>query len=726
MAVILAVAGVAAAVDAPIPIDGLDQRARARLHTVRLRIEPTVDTDPALCRSLDSSGLDVRLGGERIAPAWIRLERERQPAAHALLLDASHSMVGRMDYVRDAATAYVDRLRPDLERALVATFDESVVLVQGMTGDRVRLADAIQRVRMGGWTSLYDGLYYTMHELRTHPERPVIVLLTDGIDTASLHDQDDVRRLVDSRPDLTIFVVALPLPPGVWPGDHPFLKRLTRRTHGRFFDVPTSGGLEDIFLRIREILDSEATLTFVDPDPEAEPGRVRVSSKLAGCKVKIIDPRDAEPPASDRLPLDTTTADLPQVLPYPPGPDYRELDDQPFVEWFNRCGDEVDPAALKTANWYVEAGADRLHGCGLDITMERGALKLTSRPFEIRLPRLDDLPDRPEQALDALARFALTTRDSDVKRDARKRPEDAHARPYDDYSGLVHGRVLLESREALARSLFLYEEYRDWVMQRLHDEAGQMLDALRDKLRLHAGELPAADLETILLSTDEAQEILRRAGTPSGIDVQRYLTAWLGDISAHDLFVRWEIERLNLMLSDPDDAGSLDAFHEEWTALRKVFFVPSYARMLTLLSPVYDRRRERVGFYRVILPRPSWFGPRLKGWKKHPEFVDLPLDLVPTLPLGYWALALALADDASVAATLRDGAYRVTGLRYELLDKARHQAPRKAFRHTRVTIELQSTSAATSPPPELVLSAEIDLDHGHPPPILEQLEISKR
>ena len=90
------------------------------------------------------------------------------------------------------------------------------------------------------------------------------------------------------------------------------------------------------------------------------------------------------------------------------------------------------------------------------------------------------------------------------------------------------------------------------------------------------------------------------------------------------------------------------------------------------------------------------------------------------------ALAQALDDDASLAATLGDEDYRVTGLRYELLDKARHQAPRRAFRRTRVTMELQPASATSSPQSEIVLSAEIDLDHRYPQPVLEQLEISRR
>ncbi len=83
----------------------------------------------------------------------------------------------------------------------------------------------------------------------------------------------------------------------------------------------------------------------------------------------------------------------------------------------------------------------------------------------------------------------------------------------------------------------------------------------------------------------------------------------MGDIPTHDLFVRWEIERINRALLR-DEPIPDDAFPEEWRALRRLFFVPSYARVLALLAPVYDPERDVIGFYRVVLPRPSWFARR--------------------------------------------------------------------------------------------------------------------
>ena len=186
--------------------------------------------------------------------------------------------------MRAAASRYVEQLRPDHENALVVSFDESVLLHQGVTADRDRLIEAIARVRMGHSTSMLDGLYYVVRELSTHRERPVVLLLTDGVDTTSLYERDDVRRLAASRPDLSVFSIGLGLPqiqssgPSGLNSSKRFLQRLSAATNGKFFDVPTGGRLDRVYTRIREMLDNEAILTVTDPRPEAKPGTLTVRS----------------------------------------------------------------------------------------------------------------------------------------------------------------------------------------------------------------------------------------------------------------------------------------------------------------------------------------------------------------------------------------------------------------------------------------------------------------
>jgi len=236
------------------PDDQLEEYAKVRVRTVRIRIEPGRLSTPGECLQLGVRDLKVTLRGKRIKPSALRFEREPQRAVHALLIDTSGSMLGHLGHARQAASEYVKRLRPDLDRAMIVTFDESVVLVEGLTSDRDRLVESMNGMRIAGSTSMLDALYYSMMELRAQRERPVIVVLTDGVDTSSLVERQEVLELVERTPELSVFSIGLGLPYArklsargtAWwksppSGSHGFnstkrfLQRLSTRTNGSFF-----------------------------------------------------------------------------------------------------------------------------------------------------------------------------------------------------------------------------------------------------------------------------------------------------------------------------------------------------------------------------------------------------------------------------------------------------------------------------------------------------------
>ena len=55
--------------------------------------------------------------------------------------------------------------------------------------------------------------------------------------------------------------------------------------------------------------------------------------------------------------------------------------------------------------------------------------------------------------------------------------------------------------------------------------------------------------------------------------------------------------------------------------MRQIFFVPSYARVLTLLTPVHDRERDRIGYWR---------------WVRWPEYFQVPRFMFYTAPGVFW------------------------------------------------------------------------------------------
>jgi Mg-chelatase subunit ChlD len=685
----LAVAGGRSAAQAVPQGSDLAERARARAYRVRVRIEPTWVAEPGECLGFGIDDLKVSLRGKRISdPALLRLDRELEPTVHVLLLDTSRSMAGRMEFVREAAIDYVRRLDPGHEQGLVIGFDDTVHLYRGVTSSHDLLIEAIGDVRMSYGTSLYDALIYTMQETSLYRARSVVLLLTDGVDGGSLHQRIDVLDMLDEPNDATIFAIGLGLPPitRAFVSTRKFLQQLAMKTNGKFFDVPTIGTLDDTYRRIREILDNEAILTVVDPEPDAEPGKLRVVARGEGCKARVLRD-DAEATSAPLREISSAKS-----LPIRPDPvlvnPLREL-----------RVDDTEEEICPDGSWVLDVDERRLSGCVYDITMDYGLLydpfpfswvslnawlRLRNRPFEIPVPSVAELPDRPEQLMADLARRARVVADFEVDTDPRRQPPEDHARPSYDYPGLVHGRTFFDLRPSIAQGLYARADYREWVLEQMEREAQSELALLHERLLRLAPDRTEEELRAAVLQTDEARELLARAAKPALTDAEKHLTAWLGDLPAHDLFVRWEAEQIVELVGGIVDRD----FAVGWAELRRVFRLPSYTRTLTLLSPVRDRATDRIGFWRVILPRLGWLKERVKRNHRLPEFTDLPLDLVPDAPLGYWVVRRLLEDDPELAIALRDRNYEAATVHYELLGKPRKFDPVRAFGRARVSIEL--------------------------------------
>jgi VWFA-related protein len=110
----------------------------------------------------------------------------RAPFNLVLLLDVSGSVEERLDFIRKAATAFVNTVGPE-DRVAIISFRDDVQLISDFTTDKHLLADRLKEIEAGGATALYDSLAYTLvHTLKPlRGERTAIVVLSDGDDNRS-------------------------------------------------------------------------------------------------------------------------------------------------------------------------------------------------------------------------------------------------------------------------------------------------------------------------------------------------------------------------------------------------------------------------------------------------------------------------------------------------------------------------------------------------------------
>jgi RNase H-fold protein (predicted Holliday junction resolvase) len=102
-----------------------------------------------------------------------------------LLIDTSRSTARKLGAIQKAAENFIKQLQPR-DRVMVITFDDRLNTVTDFTGDASALKKAVKAARTGYSTRLYDAINYAITEkLNPMSGRRAIVVLTDGVDTAS-------------------------------------------------------------------------------------------------------------------------------------------------------------------------------------------------------------------------------------------------------------------------------------------------------------------------------------------------------------------------------------------------------------------------------------------------------------------------------------------------------------------------------------------------------------
>jgi Ca-activated chloride channel family protein len=134
---------------------------------------------------------------------------ESLPVSLLLALDTSASVRGQsLDHLKTAAKAVLGSLRPADEAALV-TFAHNLVLGAAWTTDPAKLTQAIDAVVAQGSTALSDAAFAALGMRGKARSRTLVLLFTDGDDTASWLGPADVVEAA-RRSDSVVYGVTLP------------------------------------------------------------------------------------------------------------------------------------------------------------------------------------------------------------------------------------------------------------------------------------------------------------------------------------------------------------------------------------------------------------------------------------------------------------------------------------------------------------------------------------
>ena len=242
------------------------QRFRGGVDLVSLNV--TVTDGSHYVTDLEEAEFEVFEDGVKQPLTFF--SRVQQPIALAVLLDTSASMEGKLATAQEAAIGFARRLRKT-DVMQVIEFDSQVNIVQEFTSDIPTLEKAIQSTTVNGSTSLYNAIYIALKNLRRNRaknadeiRREAIVVLSDGDDTSSLIEYDEVLDLA-KRSETAIYSI------GLRQGNEArrefkeaefVLRQLSTETGGRVFFPTSAAELPKIYEQIADELSSQYALAY--------------------------------------------------------------------------------------------------------------------------------------------------------------------------------------------------------------------------------------------------------------------------------------------------------------------------------------------------------------------------------------------------------------------------------------------------------------------------------
>jgi Ca-activated chloride channel family protein len=219
----------------------------------------------------------------------IVFENQTQPITAVVMIDSSGSMTNSLKLVKTGAEEFVVRLLTQ-DKAQVGAFNDKVQFSGSFTADRDELVAALKELDYGNSTRLYDAIDQSLDKLAAVEGRRVIVVLTDGDDTASKAGQGDVLSRA-TQDEVMIYGIGLESDyfngvRQVRTSPDRVLRKIADETGGGYYLLRATADLNTTFTRIAQELHSQYVLGFTPTVLDGKIHKVMVNVKRPGMKAR--------------------------------------------------------------------------------------------------------------------------------------------------------------------------------------------------------------------------------------------------------------------------------------------------------------------------------------------------------------------------------------------------------------------------------------------------------
>ena len=289
-----------------IATDALGESAEATVTTPRLQADDQVDLelqqlyvtvlrDGLVAEDLSRARFSVEDRGE--LQELVTFERGDIPLTAVVLLDVSSSMGGaELDMALSSSRSFIEGLEA-LDRTMLLMFSDRVIRSTEFTGFKEVLLASLSEVTAAGPTALHDHLYLGLKLLERQQGRRVVLLLSDGIDSASVLRAREVSAFA-GRSQALVYWLRLPAPgpriSSAWHDAESYRKQLATLedlvldSGGRILDLAGIDEAAAAFAEVLEELRSQYVLGYY-PTTRSDDGEwhsVKVRVEGPGLRVR--------------------------------------------------------------------------------------------------------------------------------------------------------------------------------------------------------------------------------------------------------------------------------------------------------------------------------------------------------------------------------------------------------------------------------------------------------
>jgi VWFA-related protein len=214
------------------------------------------------------------------------------PLRVGLLIDASDSVRARFRFEQMAAVMFLKKmLRPERDRAFIATFNDSVHLIADLSSNVPYMQKTIKHAKDGGNTSLYDAVIFACNKLNNNSEdvvtRKVIILISDGVDTKSTSLMADAQQAAVHSEALLLALSTNDLSLERYPTGEAVLDLLSKPTGGYILPAHEDWQLAGAFSKIERALRSQYFIAYNPPNFKPDGSYRSIDLVLKNPKLKV-------------------------------------------------------------------------------------------------------------------------------------------------------------------------------------------------------------------------------------------------------------------------------------------------------------------------------------------------------------------------------------------------------------------------------------------------------